>query len=64
MSTGKFCIDQFKFILADKQIGDLAANGVLGLSPGAGNPITALKERGEIEKAIVGLNYENPQDTD
>lgn len=54
------------FLLAGYMIGNLDANGVLGLAPSGGkqNIIMQLKEQGQISKAIVGLNYENPSDTD
>lgn len=54
-----------EFLLAETVIGDFEANGVLGLAPSGSvtNYVQALKENGVIDKAIVGLNYENPMDT-
>jgi hypothetical protein len=49
-------------------IGSLSANGVLGLAPShSGNSfVKALKQAGGFPSghAIIGLNYENPLDTD
>ena len=61
------CVDSFKFIAADEIIGDFEANGILGLAPGENSELSyieALYQQGIIDQRIVGLNLENPLDTD
>lgn len=63
--SGGYCLPSMEFLMANSVIGDFEANGVLGLAPSGPitNYVQALKENGAIDKAIVGLNYENPMDT-
>ena len=61
--TGRFCVNDFNYILADSINGNLMANGVLGLAPTTHfdqSFIWHLKRAGQIDKAILGLNFENP----
>ena len=64
--TGTYCVNDFPFVAADTVIGDFEANGVLGLAPSNSKDsiIYQLKSNGQIKNAIVGLNFENPLDTD
>lgn len=67
-STGRFCVSDFEFILATSIIGKVEANGVLGLGPNGGENsfVQSLKMHGQFpnQRAIVGINFENPLDTD
>ena len=67
-STGRLCVDDFEFLYATSQTGDFHYNGVLGLQPSFGKNsfIEMMRQHGQFpgNKAIVGLNFENPIDTD
>lgn len=56
----------FEFLLATSQIGEMNANGVLGLAPttGTNSIVQMLSNHAQFKgKAIIGMNYENPIDT-
>lgn len=54
-----------EFLLADSIIGDFDANGVVGLAPTGSSLslIKSLKDQGQLNRMIVGINFENPLDT-
>jgi hypothetical protein len=58
------CVKNMEFIATEEIMGDFAANGVLGLAPVEDGIIDMMYQEGFIERRIVGLNYENPADTD
>ena len=66
--TGQFCVSNFEVVVASTEIGEMSSNGVLGLAPSHGDNsiIKALQTQGAFPngRAIVGLNFENPIDTD
>lgn len=61
------CVNSLNFIAAEEVVGDFSANGVLGLAP-TDDPeqsyIDTLWREKIISQRVVGLNYENPLDTD
>lgn len=67
-SSGSLCVTSFPFVLATQVIGELNANGVIGLAPtgGANSFISQLQKHGQLsnDRALVSLNYENSLDTD
>jgi len=65
--TGKLCVDdKFQFGVVNTIVGKFLANGVIGLAPSGGSQsyINKLWEQGVIKDRMVGLNYEDPNDTD
>ena len=65
--TGKMCVQNMEFVATEEVIGEFTANGVLGLAPtkkGQQSFIDQLQVQGVIDHRIVGLNFENPLDTD
>ena len=62
--TGKMCVRQKEFLAAEEVVGDFGANGVVGLAPVRDNFIDELYYQGVIRNRVVGLNLENPLDTD
>ena len=55
-----------QFIATEEIIGEFTANGVLGLAPtkqGKQSIIDQLYTQGVINQRVVGLNFENPLDT-
>ena len=61
-STGRLCVRSMPFVLIDNIIGEFEANGIIGLAPHMHEKsyVGQLFEQGQIQKKIVGLNYENP----
>ena len=53
------------FVLANAIVGEYNANGIIGLAPHMHEKsyVVQLFEQGQIEEKIIGLNYEDPQDT-
>ena len=66
-TQGSYCVADFEFLYASKVVGSLSANGVLGLAPAYGKNsfIRSFKDHGQFVggDAIIGINYENPLDT-
>ena len=60
--SGRLCVRQMPFFLPTTTIGELQADGVLGLAPSleGRSYIEQLYKGGEIEKMLVGLNFEDP----
>lgn len=60
------CVKNMQFIATEEIIGEFTANGVLGLAPtkqGKQSIIDQLYTQGVINQRVVGLNFENPLDT-
>lgn len=57
------CVRQMPFLAVSEVYGDFAANGVIGLAPTENNFIEMLYEQGVINSRVIGLNLENPLDT-
>ena len=67
MDFGRMCVNSLNFIVAEEIIGEFDANGVLGLAPSEDpkqSYVDTLYRDGMISQRVVGLNYENPLDTD
>lgn len=61
------CVNSLNFIVAEDITGDFEANGVLGLAPSSDSKysyVDTLFNNDKIKQRVVGLNYENPLDTD
>ena len=60
------CVDDLEFVVADSVIGDFGASGIIGLGPlnDARSMVHRLQATGQITYNIVGLNFEDPLDTD
>lgn len=65
-ASGTFCVDSQEFLLATSVDGEFNANGVVGLAPSGSSKsyVQSLKKNGQIKQAIVGINFEDPLDTD
>ena len=52
------------FVSVQSIYGEFTANGIVGLAPGLSDKsyVEQLFKQGQIEKRIVGLNYEDPTD--
>jgi hypothetical protein len=61
-------VSNFKVLIASTLIGEISSNGVLGLAPSHSDNsfVKALQAQGAFpsQRAIIGLNFENPIDTD
>ena len=64
--TGKMCVRSMEFIAAEEVIGEFYANGVIGLAPTKNTKINIIEQlyrQGVIANRAIGLNFENPLDT-
>lgn len=63
-SSGRLCVKSQEFLAASDLDGSFMANGVIGLGPSKDDRsiIRHLFLQGQIMQAVVGLNYEDPQD--
>ena len=65
LASGSYCVKNQEFLLASSVIGGFNANGVIGLAPTGSSLsyIENMKKQGQLQSMVVGINYENPIDT-
>lgn len=67
LDTGSMCLRDMNILVANNIItSSWEPQGVLGLAPGQGanSFVQRLYDQGAIKQRVVGLNFENPDDTD
>jgi hypothetical protein len=59
LNDKQLCVTQFDILAIKEVFGDFNANGILGFAPSNNDKsfIKALKDQGQIKKAIVSFNY-------
>ena len=63
--SGRLCANNQTLLVVEHITGSFNANGIVGLAPSNDERslVKKLKDSGQIDKAIVSLNYEDPSDS-